>query len=136
MNSSREKPTEEQVREALAKVTSARIELSATEASWDKMRDDMIPEDVKVKIRELAEEMAPKVASMSNELAKMELELREMVAAYGQTVTGLKFQVVYISPKPVWNEKALDGYAAAHPDILQLKSMSEPKTQIRTIAKK
>lgn len=136
MSLSNEKPTEEQIRELLAKVTSMRFEIASMEQSWDRMREELIPEDVREKIKELGEEMAPKVASMAEEVEKAEAELRQMVASYGQTVTGLRFQVVYISPKPVWNEKALEGYAAAHPDILALKSMSEPKTQIRAVGKK
>lgn len=136
MTSLSEKPTEEEVRTLLAKVTEMRMQVTAAEASWDRMREELIPDEVKQKIEELGQEMAPKIAEMAEELDRVEKELRDMVARYGQTVTGLKFQVVYFSPKPVWNEKALEGYAAAHPDINALKTMSEAKAQIRAVTKK
>lgn len=52
-------------------------------------------------------------------------EISEAVGAYGSTVENDLFTAVYCKPKETWDHKKLDGYAAAHPEVLKLKTVAE-----------
>jgi len=60
-------------------------------------------------------------------------QIQDKVAVLGETVAGLTKQAVYTKPRVSWDTKALDGYAAAHPEIVPFKTVGKASVSIRAV---
>ena len=99
------------------------------------MIDKVITPEIKAKLAEIDEEIDPiieKVNSRNQEL--IELIKAEVIAA-GQTVAGDYHQAVYMKGRTSWDSKSLEGFAAAHPEILQFKTIGSPSVSIKARSK-
>lgn len=65
----------------------------------------------------------------------MESKIQKAVAALGRSVRGLTWSALYRKPytRVSWNTKALDGYAAAHPEILPFRKETGVGANIRLV---
>ncbi len=79
----------------------------------------------------LEAETTPALAEIQNAINDISAEIKAAVASGGQSVKGGRFQAVYTKGRVSWDTKALDGYAAAHPEIQQFKKVGEPSVSIR-----
>ena len=55
------------------------------------------------------------------------------VKTHGASVKGEFLHAVWAKGRVNWNTSALEGYAAAHPEIEQFKTVGEPSISIRAI---
>jgi hypothetical protein len=58
--------------------------------------------------------------------------VKESVIAGGESVKGEFLHAVYVKGRTTWETKLLDGFAAAHPEILQFRKVGEPSVTIRS----
>lgn len=63
----------------------------------------------------------------------MESEVKRLAAIYGESVRGAYLQAVYSKPRVVWDSKALDGYALAHPELFAFRREGEPSVSIKAV---
>lgn len=99
-------------------------------------KERALPPEVQQMIKDRDAEFQPKIELLEQQLKEFHQELEKAVVACGKTVKGLRYQAVYLSPKPVWDSDKLEGYAAAHPEILQLKTMGKAGIQLRKVSSK
>ena len=114
----------------LAKV---KAQLDLLVLSRDDMINSVIPEDVQNKIDDIEVEFAGKMAAAELNIGQLSHEIRQGVLELGLTVKGEHIMAVWNKGRESWDTKALKGYAAAHPDVLQLKKVGEPSVTIRKI---
>lgn len=76
-------------------------------------------------------EYAPLTAAASQRAADLEERIKAAVVEAGATVKGAALQAVYSKPRTSWDSKALEGYAAAHPEIVAFRSVGAPSVSIR-----
>ena len=81
-------------------------------------------EDIKTEFNEKIDALTERNATISN-------TLKAYVIENGSTLNGKLHQVVYTKGRVSWDTKKLDGYAAAHPEILEFKTEGEPSASLR-----
>ena len=97
--------------------------------------DQVLTPEIKEKLAEIDAEFDPKVEELSQQKSMLEAEIKQEVLDAGRTVKGRFHQFVWSEPRhPGWNNVALDGYAAAHPEILKFrKEPGNPSVSVRKI---
>jgi hypothetical protein len=70
-------------------------------------------------------------AGVTESIEEMTAIVKAACVEAGTTIKGEFNQVVFSSPRAIWNDAMLMGYAVDHPEILPFRSMSKPSAQIR-----
>jgi hypothetical protein len=96
----------------------------------DNLKQSVIPVEIKEKLDDINAEYSPKLEAISTERATLEAEIRNDVMVSGQSVKGEVYNASYVNGRTSWDTKALDGYAAVHPEILQFKTVGAPTVRI------
>lgn len=90
----------------------------------------MTPE-IREQLAEVDAEFDPKIAELNMTLSILEAQIKEQVLISGQTIKGSIHQFVFSKPRVSWDTKLLDGYAMAHPEILQFRKEGSPSVSVR-----
>ena len=93
--------------------------------------DEVLTPEIKEKLAEIDAEFDPKIEEISQEKAALEAEIKQEVLEAGRTVKGTYHSFVWSKPRVSWDTKALDGYAAAHPEIAQFRTEGSPSVSVR-----
>ena len=93
-------------------------------------KDAVLTDDQRVALAEIDLEYGDKETTVASKIAEIRDAIANEVKELGATVKGDLMQAVF-SERATWDNKALDGYAAAHPEIKQFKKT----TRICTIRK-
>ena len=72
-------------------------------------------------------------AGLIGEIEEIEANVKEAVLAKGETVKGSQMAAVWNKGKTSWDEKLLEGYAVAHPEILAARKVGKPTVSFRTV---
>lgn len=96
------------------------------------LMNKILTTEQKKKLARLDAKLFEENGKLDEEEKELRKEISEAVGAYGSTVENDLFTAVYVKPKETWDHKKLDGYAAAHPEVLKLKTVAESgSAQIR-----
>ncbi len=76
-------------------------------------------------LADLDAEYAPMWGVVDGKIAELEEMLKRAALMRKASVAGEQLQVVYSKPRSTWDGDKLDGYAAAHPEILVFKKVGE-----------
>lgn len=97
------------------------------------LKKSIIPAEIKEQLRDIDSEYNPKLDSISQERAQLEAEVRNDVMVTGESVKGNTYRASYVLGRTSWDTAALDGYAAAHPEISQFKKLGAPTVRIAKV---
>lgn len=95
--------------------------------------DTILTEEIKAEIAEIDAEFVDKHQAVSDKVNPLEAEIKKAVIASGVTIKGAFLQAVWVKGHVNWNVKALDGYAAAHPEITPFREEGSPSCTLRSI---
>ena len=95
--------------------------------------DSVLTPEIRDQLAEIDAEFDPKVADLKRTLSILEAQIKEQVLIAGQTVKGSLHQFVFSKPRVSWDTKGLDGYAVAHPEILQFRKEGAPSVSVRKV---
>lgn len=95
--------------------------------------DQVLTPEIKEKLAEIDAEIDPKIDELSQQKAELESEIKQEVLEAGQTVKGTYHSFVWSKPRVSWDTKALDGYAAAHPEIQRFRAEGAPSVSVRKV---
>ena len=93
--------------------------------------DSVIPQEVKDKLAEIDAEFGGKLEQLEVERELLEAEIKQVVLEAGRSIKGAHHTFSWTKGRVSWNTKALDGYAAAHPEILQFRKEGSPSVSVR-----
>jgi hypothetical protein len=93
--------------------------------------DTVLTPEIKEKLAEIDAEFDPKVDALSQQKSMLEADIKQEVLSAGRTVKGTYHSFVWSKPRVSWDTKALDGYALAHPEILQFRKVGNPSVSVR-----
>jgi len=105
--------------------------LEALRAEAQENREAVIPPEVKAAITAVDEAYQPSIRALEEEIHMLKQQIEAGVLAIGQTVKANKAIAVYNRGRVTWDTQALEGYAAAHPEILQFRKEGPPYVTIR-----
>ncbi len=94
-----------------------------------------MPPEVKQRLDDIAAEFKPKLDLIDGEEAGLEFTIKDAVMDERQTAKGKILMAVYALGRITWDTQALNGYAAAHPELKDFRKVGKPSVSIRPIAK-
>ena len=116
----------DQLAELQAQRTLAEIDMQA-------LIDSVLTAEIKAKIAEIKAEFEPRLEAIDTVTAGLEAEIKTDVITAGATIKSEHLQAVYTKGRITWDTKALDGYAAAHPEIQPFRKEGSPSVSIRKV---
>lgn len=93
--------------------------------------DSVLTPEIKAKLTEIDAEFEPKFQALNTKKADLETIIKSNVLQIGESVKGTHHTFSFVKGRTSWDTKALDGYAAAHPEILQFKTVGDPSVSVR-----
>lgn len=93
--------------------------------------DQILTPEIRAKIAEIEAEFEAGTEAVHTKIAELEAEIKTDVIQAGATIKAEYMQAVYAKGRVSWDTKALDGYAAAHPEIAQFKKTGDPSVSFR-----
>jgi phage host-nuclease inhibitor protein Gam len=97
------------------------------------MVDSVLTPEIKAKIADIEAEFSDKAAGVTENISKMEAEVKQAVLDNGSSVKGNALQAVFTKGRVSWDTKSLDGYVVAHPELLPFRKEGEPSVSIRKV---
>jgi len=93
--------------------------------------DSLIPPEIKLKMQDIEEEFDDKITQANENVQSLESAIKSEVKAFGQSVKGELVMAVWAKPRVTWDNKGLDGFMVAHPEIKAFRKEGEPSVSIR-----
>ena len=118
-------------KELLNKYSDNLVGIDSLRAEKQAVIDTILTPEIKEKLAEIEAEFAPKVEALSAENERLAAQIREQVLELGATVSGDFHQAIFTKGRVSWDTKALDGYAAAHPEVATFRKEGQPSVSIR-----
>lgn len=109
---------------------------TASKQTVDKMQaliDAAIPADVRQAIADIHAEYDQIIADINAAVGVLESQVKDAVIQHGATVKADNLMAVYVSGRVSWDDKGLNGYALAHPEITTFRKQGEPSVTIRKV---
>lgn len=100
---------------------------------FDHVRSSVIPEEVQKKLDEIAEEERIALDNLNSEIDDLTLKIKDAVLKKGETVKGRFLIAVFNQGRISWDNKALQGYAEAYPELKQFMKEGAPSVSIREV---
>lgn len=98
---------------------------------FDKLRKSVITPEIQAALDEIAEEEKTALDAMSAGIDSLTAEIKAEVSTAGTSIKGANLHAVYAKGRVSWDSKRLDGYAAAHPEIIEFRKEGAPSVSIR-----
>jgi hypothetical protein len=95
----------------------------------------VITPEIKAALENIDREIDPIIEQFNARAAELAELIKAEVIAAGETVSGDHHQAVYAKGRTSWDSKALEGYAAAHPEILVFRTEGKPSVSLRVRGK-
>jgi hypothetical protein len=125
--------TIDEVRHALERMGNLIDQRTAMQLQMGMLRDEIL-EQVKPELLALDAEWAPNLNLVQDAIVKVEGEVRAGVLQLGASVKGTRFRGSFVRGSRRWNSDKLDGYALAHPEILEcLEEEGKPSVRISKV---
>lgn len=106
-------------------------ELAEIKAQADLLRidqqkaiDGVLTPEIKAQVAGVEAEFAPALDTAAERSADLEKRIKTATTALGESVKGTRLQAVF-SIRTSWDTKALNGFAAAHPEIEPFRKTSQ-----------
>jgi len=119
--------------EKLNLLAELREQRTALDEHYTELRQALIPPEIKQALEDVDAEKSGLVSGLDAKIGALEAEIKTDVLLRGETIKGDRIQAIYNKGRVSWDVAALDGYAAAHPEIAQFRKEGEPSVSIRNV---
>ncbi|NOK58515.1 MAG: hypothetical protein GFH27_549279n321 [Chloroflexi bacterium AL-W] len=116
----------------LDELTALHSARSVTQREYEDRRDEIL-KSVQAKLDALKDEYQPLLDAADERISDLEATIKASVTAHGVSVRHRDFHAIYSRPRVSWDTKALDGYAASHPEIRDFRKEGKPSVSLRRI---
>lgn len=117
----------------LDSLTEVQAALDRVSKEFQHLRLQTIPPEVQDRLAEIDAEALTVTEPLAQRILDLTEEIKSQVLDVGSTVKGSELMAVYNKGRVSWDTKALEGFAAAYPELLKLKSVGKPTVTIRRI---
>jgi hypothetical protein len=101
--------------------------------NYKEMREAILTPEIRQAIADIEAEERTALEAVNDGINKLTTEVKDDVIKAGATIKGTFLQAVWTKGRVSWDTKALDGYAAGHPEIAQFRKEGEPSVSIRGV---
>jgi hypothetical protein len=95
-------------------------------------RQAALPPWVQALLQDLEDLYAPQLATLALAIAARTTQVQASVLTQRHSVTGHGLLAVYVPGRAAWDDHALQGFAAVHPEILPFRTVGAPAVRVRT----
>lgn len=95
--------------------------------------DEVLTEEVKQKLSDIDFEFAEKFETVDDGIGSLMHTIKEQVISEGASVKGDRFRASFVKGRVTWNTRALEGYAAAHPEIKEFRKVGNPSVRLAAV---
>jgi len=113
----------EQQVSAIAEMESA---IKLIELEKKRLLDRVIPAELKAELESIEAEYVDKVAFYADTIKTTKEHINQQILAGGESVRGVRKQVVYNQGRKSWDSKKLERLAKKYPEILEALTYGEP----------
>ena len=92
-----------------------------------------IPQEIIEQWNSIKEEFQPMIDAANQTKDTLLDEIKTEVLSAGVTAKGTRIMAVWNKGRESWDAKKLNGFAMAHPEILQAQKFGEPTISMRTV---
>lgn len=117
----------------LNQLAEMRAKQDAIRLHYDELRAKVLTPEIQAALDDIAAEEASALEAAGNGIEQLTAKIKAAVIEDGATVKADFLQAVYMKGRVSWNTKALNGYAAAHPEIEQFRKVGKPSVSIRVV---
>jgi len=123
---------ENEIKQKLDQLAEYQARRDAAMLEKQALLDAIYTAEIKAKMAEIEAEFSTKTEGVAANIAALEAEIKQAVITRGASVKGSFFHAVFAKGRVSWDTKSLDGYAAAHPELLTFRKEGDPSVSIRT----
>ena len=121
-----------QIEEKLDMLSEFQSEKDASQLAKQDAIDSIYTPEIKAQLRDIETEFAGRDETVDEMIMVLTAEIKKDVLDHGATVKGEYNMAVFNKGRVSWDNKALKGYAADKPELLQFKKTGNPSISIRT----
>ena len=123
---------QEAIRHQLERLATARAEMARVQTERNDRRNAVLAK-IADELEAIDSYYVDDLSEREHDVAETEHYVKTAVLMFGGTVKGTGLMAVYAKGRTSWDGKRLDGYAAAHPEILAFRSEGQPSVSIREV---
>ena len=117
--------------EMLDRLANMQAQADMLQTHFYKLRAEIIPPEIQMQLIELDDERTTAMESIQGGIASLEAEIKANILEAGSSVKGAYLHAIWSKGRVSWDTKALDGYTAAHPELLPFRKEGDPTVSIR-----
>jgi hypothetical protein len=87
---------------------------------------------VRQRWRDLDAYYASDLDTLEQQVAARTTLVKEAVLVQGHSAQGHGLHAVYVKGRVAWDDRALQGFATGHPEVLQFRTQGAPSVSLRT----
>lgn len=119
--------------EKLNRLSDLQAQADEIRLHFQDLREQIMTPEIKEALADVDAEEATTLEAVSAGISSLTEEVKQEVITGGASVKGDYLQAVWMKGRISWDTKALDGYAAAHPEIKAFRKEGEPTISIRGV---
>ena len=104
---------------------------AALTGELDQAKHEAIPASIRRRIATIERRYNSPMTALTKKIDDLATSIRTDTISYGESVKNAGYHAVYAAGRITWETQKLDGYAAAHPEILEFRKDSGPYVTIR-----
>jgi len=121
------------IEQQLDRLADLQAQADVVRMKFNELRDQIMTPEIKAKLAEVDAEEATTLEAVNGAISTVTTEVKDAVLAHGYSIKGKYLHAVWAKGRVSWDTKALDGYAAGHPEIVQFRKEGEPSVSIRNV---
>jgi hypothetical protein len=119
------------IKQSLDRLADMRAQMDTINLHYNELRDRLLSPELKAELDAIEAERISALDAAQEGIEHLSEAVKRLVISQGRTVRGRYLQAVWHKPRVTWETKALDGYAAAHPEIKKFRKQGQPSVSIR-----
>ena len=125
--------TEQEIKTMLEKLAEYRAAIDVVLLEKQALIAAILTDEIKAQLAEIDDEFSEKTHAASAAAGELEEQIKQAVTEFGQSVKGEFLHAVFSKGRVSWDTKSLDGYAAAHPELMTFRKEGQPSVGIRKV---
>lgn len=126
----------EQIKAMLDALSEMIAQRELLESDKQMLINSVLTPAIRQQVADIEAEFTDMAADVTSSISQLETAIKERVINAGASVRGSRLQAIWSKPRITWDTRALDGYAAGHPEIAQFRKEGQPSVSIRAVADK